>query len=157
MDYILPIISGIAIATQLRTNSYLASKIGNSWASFFNYLTATSFVLIVFLIKPIYLTTGLSLVKTVPYYVYFGGIIGVMCLLAVNLVFQKITLVQGSILMFLGQTLCGFLLEILNGNLISNYKIIGSLIILLGVLLNTFSDFNFEKKRVFIQNSRGIE
>jgi len=157
MDYILPLISGIAIATQLRSNSYLASKVGNSWASFFNYLVATLCVVLIFIFKPTFATTGLSLMKTVPYWVYLGGIIGVMCLLAVNIVFQKVTLVQGSLLMLLGQTLGGFLLEIFNGNTISTFKIIGSLLILSGVVLNTFSDFDFQKRKSFSLSSKNIE
>ncbi len=142
MDYILPVVSGIAIAIQLKSNAYLASKIGNPWSTFFNYTMATLTVLIIIAIQPIHLSNGIEQLPTIPFIAYLGSIIGVVCLLIVNTVFQKITLMQGALLMLLGQTIGGFVLDFSTGNAPSFSQISGALLILVGAVINSIDTAN---------------
>ena len=79
---IIAILSGVSIVLSRIINANLAERIGLFQSTFYNFLTGLMFSTIIFLfINENYDLSSLSNF-TIPFYAYFGGLIGVFSILA---------------------------------------------------------------------------
>ena len=78
-----------------------------------------------------------------PFYVFLGGAIGVSVVYLSNIIIPKIPVVYSTLLLFVGQVITGIIIDFFVMSEISFSKLIGAIIIILGILYNSRID---EKK-----------
>ena len=132
---------GITIVSMI-INASLAQKIGTLQGGFINYtvgLLVTMLVVLIMMLTGDFATDNLS---GIPFYAFLGGFVGVMVVVASNIVIPKIPAIYTTILIFIGQIFTGILLDYFRVGSISIGKIIGGLLIIVGMLYNSYLDKN---------------
>ena len=137
---ILAFISGITVILSMITNSQLSKRVGVLQGSFVNYVVGLIFALIVFIITKGYNTIEVSKFYGIPIWAYFGGALGVIVVSISSMIIPKIPTIYSTLLIFIGQLFCGILLDFYKDGLISKGKMIGGLLILIGMLYNFYVD-----------------
>lgn len=141
MGYIiLAFITGCMVILSLVINSKLAIKIGVLQGTLINYLVGLTFSILVFLFNYKYVEISLKYLSNIPIWVYFGGAIGVMIVSINNIVIPKIPTIYSTLLIFTGQIFTGITIDFILGDSISKGKIIGGLLISLGMMYNFYID-----------------
>lgn len=143
MYIILAAITGGLVILSMIINSRLADKIGVLQGTFANYIVGLVFTLVlVMLLKGPkgFITNNLH---QVPFYGFLGGFIGVMVVATSNVIIPKIPAIYSALLIFIGQVFTGIVIDYIRLSSVSKGKIIGGLIIVLGLLYNT----NLDKKQ----------
>lgn len=138
---ILSFLAGVMVILSMITNSQLSKRIGVFQGAFVNYGVGLFFALIVFLITRGYHTMTVYKFSGVPIWAYFGGALGVIVVSISNVIIPKIPTIYSTLLIFMGQLLLGILLDFYKDGEISKGKIIGGILILVGMLYN----FNIDK------------
>jgi len=129
-------------------NAGLAQKIGAFQGALINYavgLLGTLLIILLILITGNFNTGNLS---GIPFYAYLGGFVGVMVVVASNIVIPKIPVLYTTILIFIGQIFTGIILDYFRVGSISNGKVIGGILIIAGMFYNSYVD-----KDSFVDNS----
>lgn len=128
--------AGMTIVLSRSVNGYLAQKVGAYQSTFFNYFTGL-FMSLVFLI-----ILGFSHVQNFQSTVllenpvmFIGGIIGVFNILILNIVVPKVSPVKLTLITFVSQLISGIILDYCFYNLFSVNKLIGCLIVVVGLFL----------------------
>lgn len=142
------IIIGVSIVVAMVQNGALTEKIGYKNTTLVNFITGIMGTLTIFIMTRQSLTSFLDLANMKPLG-YIGGIMGVIVVLLSNIVIRKIPVIESAMLAYVGQLACGLLIDVLLGTSLSNGKIIGCVLILTGVMFNTYAD----KKSGFATNS----
>ncbi len=141
MYIILAMLAGASTVLSSVINSRLSRDIGQFKCAFVNYCAG----LLPSLIYCIYIgaTKGFSLSGEIPFYLFFGGVVGIFILFTSNVVYSKISAVIVTLLVFIGQIALGTMIDIFvfNQN-ISIMKIIGIIVIGVGIYLNMLIDKN---------------
>ena len=78
--------------------------------------------------------------SNMPFYIFLGGVIGVMVVYTSNVVIPKIPVVYSTLLMFSGQMLCAIIIDAIVMKDFSILKLIGAIIVVLGILYNSRVD-----------------
>ena len=127
--------AGISIVCARSFNAYLANKIGAIESSFFNYFTGfiTSIIFLVCFSFSSY-QTFFKFDELPNYWMLLGGIIGVANIIILNIVVNKIPPLQLTLVIFIAQLLSGMLLDLFLYNIFSIQKLIGCLIVVVGLL-----------------------
>jgi len=123
-------------------NARLAQEIGTLQGGFINYtvgLLVTMLVILIIMFTGNFATGSLS---GIPFYAFLGGFVGVMVVIASNIVIPKIPAIYTTILIFIGQIFTGIILDYFRVGSISIGKIIGGLLIIVGMLYNSYLDKN---------------
>ncbi|WP_097027991.1 DMT family transporter [Clostridium peptidivorans] len=140
MYIILAAITGGLVILSMIINSRLADKIGVFQGTLVNYIVGLTFTLVlVILMKGPkgFITNNLG---EVPFYGFLGGFIGVMVVATSNIIIPKIPAIYSALLIFIGQVFTGIIIDYIRLSSVSKGKIIGGLIIILGLLYNTSLD-----------------
>lgn len=127
--------AGITVVAARSINAYLAKHVGASQSSFFNYLTGliTSFILLLILSFPT--LQSLSKLTQLPnYWMLLGGVIGVVNIMILNIVVNKVAPIQLTLVIFIAQLGSGMLLDLFLYQIFSFQKLVGCIIVLLGLL-----------------------
>lgn len=141
MGYIvLAFLTGCMVILSLVINSKLAIRIGVLQGTLINYLVGLAFSTLVFLFNYKYVEISLKHLSNIPLWVYFGGAIGVMIVSINNIVIPKIPTIYSTLLIFIGQIFTGIIIDFILGDSISKGKIIGGLLISLGMMYNFYID-----------------
>ncbi|GAB6085792.1 DMT family transporter [Alkaliphilus crotonatoxidans] len=135
---------GVSIVINMMLNGKLAQRIGMINGVIINFLmaTITSAFLCGIMIKSM---PSYSTLRAVPLPYFLGGFIGVLTTYLFNLIVPKIPAVYVVILRFIGQMLASATIDYFYLNVFSKGKVIGSLLFLLGLVLNARVD-NAAKK-----------
>lgn len=134
---LLAILSGVSVVLSRIVNFKLAEEIGTFQGTFFNYLTGFITSLIFFFLTKDYINIS---ELSIPFYAYLGGTIGILVVLMFNYITPKVSSFSLSILVFIGQLSIGIIIDYFSNNTISVGKILGGLLILLGLSYNIFID-----------------
>jgi len=139
---ILAVFCGCITIISMIINSHLAKEIGVFQGTLINYIVGlTSTILLITIIKsPVNLPYS-SFIK-IPWWALLGGLVGVAVVASSNVVLPKIPIIYTTLLIFIGQLFTGILIDYFRMGFISKGKIIGGLLILLGLVYNS----NVEKK-----------
>lgn len=137
MNYILAFLAGVFVILSLIINSELGKFVGIKESAFINYFVGFICILSFFILTN--REFNLLQVNT-PTVAYFGGAIGVLVVIITNIIIPKISAVYTTILLFAGQIFGGIIIDFLINNIFSIGKIIGSIIIFIGVFLNIYFD-----------------
>lgn len=140
MYIFLAFLIGFAVVFSTVLNGKLAERIGVINGASVNYLigTGTSFLLSIWMIARM---PSLEIVKTVPAYYYAGGFIGVGVIFLLNQVVPKIPSVYFVVLPLAGQLLSSALIDFFYLRILSTGKVIGGILVLTGLLINTYFDY----------------
>lgn len=136
----LAILAGVSIVLSRIVNYVLAEKIGLFQGTFFNYLTGFvgSFILLLF--------TGdtMRLFDISSYqgasWAYIGGAVGVGVIALSSFLSSKITAFYLTLLLFVGQLFGGMVLDYIISGDFSIQKIIGGVLVVVGLVYNLFVD-----------------
>ena len=83
---------------------------------------------------------GCLQVTDVPTWAYFGGLCGVVMILMWNIASLKVSAFRLTLLSFIGQVFTGIVLDLLIGNGFSKQIFVGGMFVVVGVLVNMFTD-----------------
>jgi bacterial/archaeal transporter family-2 protein len=139
---------GLTIISMI-INANLGKKLGVFQGGFVNYAVGLSVTLIIILILKIIGKFEINNFTGIPFYAFLGGFIGVMVVVASNIVIPKIPAVYTTVLIFIGQIFAGIIIDYLRVGSISLGKIFGGLLIIGGMMYNSSVD-----KTKLISNKR---
>lgn len=133
--------SGITTVVSRSINGRLAEYSGSMAGSFINHLVGLPLTLILALVMP---GNQISLLFQQPsgdWWIYLGGLAGVLLIFVTNMAVMKITALRLSLLSFVGQVLLSVLLDLLLDSSFSRVTLYGGLIVAAGVGLNMLIDY----------------
>lgn len=143
---ILAVLCGCFTIISMIINSHLAKKIGVLKGTLINYIVGLLSTIILMIIVKSSMKLSYSIFTKIPWWALLGGIIGVVVVASSNIVLPKIPTIYTTLLIFIGQLFTGILIDYFRVGFVSQGKIIGGLLILLGLLYNS----NVEKKELII-------
>lgn len=135
MYYLLPFFVGFLIVFSAIVNGQLAAKIGTTKSMQMNYLIG-SFAALIMTLSFGRGTTDVAVMKTLPYVFLLGSLFGLGVLFFMNTIVPKISAFYIVLLPFVGQMLISGCIDYFYLNYLSKGKIIGALLILVGIVYN---------------------
>lgn len=144
MFYILiAILTGFLIVLSRIISFKLSNEIGIFQSTLFNYIVGTlcSFVLI-FLLN---INIDLSKFSPIPYWAYLGGFIGVFIVMLSIYITPKISAFYLTLFIFIGQLFIGIIIDYISTKNISIGKMIGSILVVIGLAYNLQIDKKTQK------------
>ena len=142
---ILSILAGASTVIARNINSSLAEKIGMVQGTFYNYVTGLIGGILVFLISREFMNFSYDALKSVPFWAYLGGVLGVLVVSSSNIVTPKVPAFYLTLLMFIGQLFSGIVVDYFKEGVISTGRLIGGVLILSGLTYNLFVDKKIAK------------
>lgn len=133
-------LAGVTIVLSRSVNGYLSQKVGPYLSTFFNYFTGfiASFVLCVAMILLGYQNFDFQGNPNIT--MLIGGVIGVFNILILNIVVSRVSAVVLTLLAFVGQLASGMILDYFIYGIFSMNKIVGCLIVFIGLVMYQYSD-----------------
>ncbi|WP_294394700.1 DMT family transporter [uncultured Clostridium sp.] len=139
MIYILlSILTGVIIVVSRILNTRLSHEIGLIESSYFNYLTGAVTSIVLFLIMDEHF--NFFSLKDVPLYGYLGGVLGVIIVILNSVVSPKLSAFYVTLLIFVGQLFTGVLIDWLIAGTLPLTKILGGIIVVIGLSFNLLVD-----------------
>lgn len=137
---ILACISGFMVILSMIVNSHLAKEIGVFQGTLINYIVGLTFISVILLFTSKSINFSVNILSNIPFWAYLGGLIGVMVVAITNVVIPKIPTIYSTLLIFIGELFTGIVIDSIVGNTISKGKIIGGILILIGLIYNSYID-----------------
>lgn len=135
-NILISILAGVSVVLSRIINSKLGDKIGVFQSTLYNFLTGLLFsIIILFISKENFMTTGHTF-SSIPSVAFIGGLIGVSFITLSNYIAPKISAFYMTLLIFIGQLFIGIIIDYFTLNQISMGKIIGGLVVLVGLAYN---------------------
>lgn len=139
MVYLYALTTGVLIILSLSQNAKLADHTSILQSTIINYITGLFGAIIAFIIAGESLSFIFHL-DSVPLLGYFGGLLGIIVVAFSSIIVRKISLIASTMLMYTGQLLAGIIIDLLRGTELSIGKIIGCILIFIGIYINTVID-----------------
>ncbi len=138
MYLLVAFLGGISVVISRILNAVLAKKIGVFEATFFNFFTGL--VLSILIFTAMFLI-GKSPVEGVtftgfPFYFYLGGLFGLALTALSNIFIPKVSAFYFTLFMFTGQLISGMILDYIMYADFSIGKLIGCVLVVLGLGMN---------------------
>jgi transporter family-2 protein len=143
---ILAALCGCFIIVSMIINSHLSKKIGVFQGTLVNYIVGLLSTILLIIIARNFINLSLGNYEVIPVWALSGGLIGVIVVASSNIVIPKIPTIYTTLLIFIGQLFTGILIDYLRAGFISRGKIIGGVLILIGIIYNS----NVDKKKLAI-------
>lgn len=143
---ILAIFCGSITLLSMIINSHLATEIGVFQGTLINYIVGlVTTTILIFVVRN---SINLSFVgfNKIPVWAFLGGLVGVIVVTTSNIVIPKIPTIYTTLLIFIGQLFTGILIDYFIVGFVSKGKIIGGLLILLGLIYNS----NVDRKEIIL-------
>lgn len=141
MTLLAAVTCGITVVISRTTNAKLSRSISNTASTFYNYLTGGIVSLIVLLISNEIAPSWVLPYNISEYVMFFGGIVGVFSVILSNYITPKISAFQFTIILFISQIFTGIIIDWLRYDTLSIGKIIGGILVLFGLIYNTYIDY----------------
>lgn len=132
--------TGCLTIVSMILNSKLAMRIGVLQGILINYLVGLLFSILFLLLNFSSMDFSTEIFSHVPFWAYLGGAIGIIGISINNIVLPKIGAIYATLLIFIGQLFMGITIDFFIGNSISRGKIIGGILILGGMVYNSYID-----------------
>lgn len=142
------ILAGVSIVVARIINSNLARKIGIFQGTFFNYIIGLLFSTIFLIFSNEISSISNIIFYSIPLWAYLGGLAGVLVIVLSNYIIPKISAFYLTLLIFIGQLLAGIIIDYLISNKVSIGKIIGGILVLIGLTYNLIIDKGLENANV---------
>ncbi|MCT4545102.1 MAG: DMT family transporter [Vallitalea sp.] len=142
MYLILALISGALVIMSISINGSLAKKVGLIQSSITNYLVGFIASIIFYFIMSLFINDTFfdKKITDIPFYYFFGGMLGAGIITLNNLLINKISAIYVTILIFLGQMTAGIVIDYFKFGDVSKGKIIGGALILGGLVYYIYGD-----------------
>lgn len=141
--------AGASITISRCFNASLGESVGAMEGSLINHLVGfVPCVVIAFVMKDTNPNLGMGLFAA-PWWMYLGGVCGVMLVYSNNLIVPHVSQMQMALLSFLGQFFCSFVVDAIRHVQTPTHALVGALMITFGVCLNTILS-SLEKKVVVV-------
>ena len=152
----LAILAGVSIVLSRIVNYVLADKIGLFQGTFFNYLTGFigSFILLLVSGETMKLFSINSYQGS--WWAYLGGIVGVGVIALSSFLSSKISAFYLTLLLFVGQLFGGMVLDYMVSNDFSIQKIIGGVLVFIGLGYNLWIDAKTNKASTEIEKNNQV-
>jgi transporter family-2 protein len=127
---------GIQRALNGRINSHSNKSFSTSWL---NFITGTSFLLLLLLLRSIFTDQSILNFQTAPWWMFLGGSIGVIYIALSSHIVQHLGVLEFTLFSVGGMLIGSLLIDLLfptPGTVISPYLIIGIALTYLGVVAN---------------------
>ncbi len=136
MYIIIALMTGSLVIGSMILNSRVGDEIGVFQSVFINYVLGliVSTMILLFNLKTI--TTA----SNIPWWAYLGGVLGVSIVAISNILIPKIPTIYTTLLIFIGQLFTGILIDVLTSVDVSKGKVIGGLLICMGLFYNLIVD-----------------
>lgn len=139
---VIAIFSGATIVIARIFNAQLASHIGLLEGSFYNFMTGLLGSLLLAFSTGEILRAGHTLTSgAVPLWAYLGGVLGLGVVLLSNALTPKLSNLYMTLFIFLGQLVSGFFIDWMLQGSISNGKLLGGFLVLMGLCYNLYLDY----------------
>ncbi|NLY85320.1 MAG: DMT family transporter [Tissierellia bacterium] len=135
---VLAIIGGFLTILSMVVNAGLGKEIGVFRGTFINYVVGLSLILIMVLMLGSFL--DIKTLASIPFYAFLGGALGVIIVASSNVIIPKIPAIYTVLLNFIGQIVAGIIIDYIRFDFISKGKIIGGILVILGILYNSMID-----------------
>lgn len=131
----LALITGALVIVSISINGNLARRVGLIQAGMTNYFVGLVFsVIVYFIMNRFVFDISLDKIGATPNYYLLGGFIGSIVVVVNNVLINKISAVYVTILVFMGQMTTGILIDYFKFGLFSKGKVIGGVLIIIGLL-----------------------
>ena len=144
---ILAVLCGCITILSMIVNSHLSKKIGVFQGTFINYIVGLLTTILLVAIVKNSLDLSFHSFTKIPLWAFLGGLLGVMVVASSNVIIPKIPTIYTTLLIFIGQLFTGILIDYFRLGFVSKGKIIGGLLILLGLIYNS----NIDKKELILE------
>ena len=143
---ILAVLCGCITIISMIINSHLAKIIGVFQGTLINYIVGLSSTILLITIVKNSMNLSFSSISKIPLWALLGGMIGVAVVASSNIILPKIPTIYTTLLIFIGQLFTGILIDYFRLGFVSKGKIIGGILILLGLIYNS----NVDKKELIL-------
>jgi transporter family-2 protein len=143
---ILAVLCGCITIISMVVNSHLAKKIGVFQGTLINYIVGLIGSILLITIVKGSIDLSLDSYSKLPLLAFLGGVLGVIVVSSSSIVIPKIPTIYTTLLIFIGQLFTGIIIDYFREGFISKGKIIGGLLILLGIIYNS----NIDKKEMIV-------
>lgn len=133
------LLSGFTIVMARISNAHLAIHTGTGFSAIINHTTGLIGSLLLFALAGFSSPTSFP-DTTLSWYSYLGGPMGALSILILNHITRKLPNVQLSLLLFVGQTLMGVLLDALLLGRFSLPILLGAILVAAGMFINSYGD-----------------
>lgn len=141
MIYILfAILCGVTNVLSRSVNFVLSDKIGMYQSTLFNYIFGLSGSFLLLLVSGETFKLFTSSSYNAPWFVYAGGILGVVVVTLLSYLCSKVSSFYLTLLLFVGQLFTGVIIDALSTGEISFYKVLGGALVVLGLSYNLYID-----------------
>lgn len=137
---LLSVFTGITVVYTRIINSSLAEKIGTFQGTLINYITGLSFSIIFLFVSRETINLSYAGMNSIPIWAYFGGLIGFAIIILSNYITPRISAFYSTLLMFVGQLFIGILIDYFSTHTMSMGKLIGGLLVMIGLTYNLWLD-----------------
>lgn len=133
------ILSGFSMVLARISNARLAERSGLGYSTVMNYVTGLSGSLL------IYLCLGSKQLPPIPaegqsFLIYMGGALGAVAVYLCSLVTPKLSTLQFTVILFVGQIFSSMLLDALLLGVFSMGTLVGGVVVALGMALNIWQE-----------------
>lgn len=137
---ILAMVGGILTTLSMIVNSSLGKKIGVLQSTCINYIVGLICSTLVLILLGSSVKVNAETFLKMPFYIFLGGAIGVSVVYFSNIIIPKIPVVYSTLLLFVGQVVTGIIIDFFVMSEISFSKLIGAIVIIIGILYNSKID-----------------
>ncbi|MFR1707375.1 MAG: DMT family transporter [Clostridium sp.] len=139
---IISILAGVTIVIGRTINSNLAERIGIFQGTFFNYVVGLLFSIIFLIFSKETFPTTFNSFSSIPFLAYLGGLLGVITIVISNYMTPRISSFYLTLFIFIGQLFMGVIIDYTNIGTVSIGKVIGGILVLIGLTYNLIVDKN---------------
>lgn len=139
---IISILAGVTIVIGRTINSNLAERIGIFQGTFFNYVVGLLFSIIFLIFSKETFPTTFNSFNSIPFLAYLGGLLGVITIVISNYMTPRISSFYLTLFIFIGQLFMGVIIDYTNIGTVSIGKVIGGILVLIGLTYNLIVDKN---------------
>ena len=132
--------SGISLVLSRTVNGRLAEQAGALPGSFINHLVGLPITVIIMLIAERGAHTSLTVLPVSSWWIYCGGMLGVVSVFLYNTVVPKVSSFRVTILTFVAQVFTGLVIDVLFGSGYSKVTLIGGALVAAGMFINMVLD-----------------
>lgn len=137
---ILAMLGGILTTLSMIVNSSLGKKIGVLQSTCINYIVGLICSTLVLILLGSSVKVNAETFLKMPFYIFLGGAIGVSVVYFSNIIIPKIPVVYSTLLLFVGQVITGIIIDFFVMSEISFSKLVGAIVIIIGILYNSKID-----------------
>lgn len=139
MYLLLGILAGVLTVIAISLNAQLGGKVGVFQGVLINFTAGFSLISLIFMVTLIRGET-MANITHVPFYAFLGGAVGCAITCSCNVVLPKIPVLVATILMFIGQLICGLVIDKVFYDSFSPGKCIGGVLIAVGIVMISKKD-----------------